>query len=103
VIDIGNIKQYQIERPDRWSLFGDTGDFDRLPPAHKDQIAFLDKTATGFLHDFLTVAKLVANNDDPFSKNNFKTVEHYTKMADEAGLKKWLYNRGIPFKEEVFY
>jgi hypothetical protein len=102
MIDITNIKQYQIERPDTWSLFGDTADFDKIPTAHKDQIAFLDKTAAKFLYDFLNVAKLVATNDDPFNKNNFKTVEHYTNMTDEAGLKKWLYNRKIPFKGEVF-
>ncbi len=100
MIDIENIRQYQIERPGRLSLFAE--DFDRLPTEHKDQITFLDKTATEFLYDFLKVAKLIASNDDPFSKNNFKSVEHYTNMADDGGLKKWLYNREIPFKSEVF-
>jgi hypothetical protein len=102
MVDIENIKQHQIERPNSCSLFGVAEDFERMPATHKDQIAFLDKTPAGFLYDFLTAAKLIANNDDPFSKNNFKTVEHYTNMADEDGLKKWLYNRQIPFKGEVF-
>ncbi|SDE70551.1 hypothetical protein SAMN05216464_108281 [Mucilaginibacter pineti] len=102
MIDVENLKQYQIKRPDRWSLFGDAEDFDNLPVSHKDQIFFLDKTATDFLYEFLKVAKLIATNDNPFSKNNFKTVEHYTQMDNENGLKKWLYNRAIPFKEEVF-
>jgi hypothetical protein len=87
MIDVENLKQYQIERPDRWSLFGDAEDFDNLPVLHKDQIFFLDKTATDFLYQFLKVAKLIANNDNPFSKNNFKTVEHYTQMDNENGLK----------------
>jgi len=103
MIDIENLKQYQIKRPDKLSLFGAAEDFDTLPASHKDQIFFLDKTATDFLYKLLRAAKLIANNDDPFSKNNFKTVEHYTQMNENEGLKKWLYNRAIPFKDEVFF
>jgi len=100
MIDIENIRRYQIERPGHWSLFAE--DLDRLQPEHKDQITFLDNTATEFLYDLLKAAKLIASNDNPFSKNNFKSVEQYSNMVEEAGLKKWLYNRGIPFKSEVF-
>ena len=102
MIDIENIKQYQIEKPNSWGLFNDEEDINNLPTEHKDQMIFLDKTATEFLYNILKVAKLLAANDDPFSKNNFKTVEHYTKMDNQSGLKKWLYNRNIPFKKEVF-
>jgi len=102
MIDIENLKQYEVERPNNMGLFGGVKDFDKLPQSHKDQITFLDKAASQFLYDFLTAAKLIANNDDPFGKKNFKSVEHYTNMVDEDGLKKWLYNRAIPFKNEVF-
>jgi len=99
MIDIENLKQFQAEGPGRWTAFDE---FDKLPATYKDQITFLDKQATEFLYDYVKAAKLIASNDDPFSKGNFKIVEKYTAMADESGLKKWLYNRGIPFKDEVF-
>ncbi|MES2062162.1 MAG: hypothetical protein V4456_09600 [Bacteroidota bacterium] len=102
MIDIENLKQHQIKRPDHWTSFGDAKDFDRLPMTHKDQIIFLDKTATKFLYDYLALTKFIASNDNPFSKGNFKTVDQYTEMTNESGLKKWLYNRFIPFKGEVF-
>lgn len=102
MIDIENLKQHQIERPDHRTSFGDAKDFNRLPTTHQDQITFLNKNATEFLYDYLKVTKLIASNDNPFSRNNFKTVEQYTEMTNEEGLKKWLYNRAIPFKKEVF-
>lgn len=59
MIDIENLKQYQTNRPARWSLFGDAEDFDKLPASHKEQIFFLDKTATDFLFKFLKQQSLL--------------------------------------------
>lgn len=102
MIDIENLKQFQIKRPDHWTPFGDGEDFDQLPETHKDQLVFLDKNATKFLYSYLHAAKLIASNDNPFSRNNFRIIEHYTDMTNEDGLKKWLFNREMPFKNEVF-
>lgn len=102
MIDIENIKQYEIERPNTWTIFGDPEDFDKMPIEHKDQIIFLGKEADKYLDKFMNAAKLVDVNDDPFRKNNFKNVSKYYITEDEQALKKWLYNLEIPFKTNVF-
>jgi hypothetical protein len=109
MVDFSNIKKSGIYPPDTWTWFGSPEEFDRFPQEHKDQILFLNKEASKFLQNFLKNTKMLGNHSSieydakqPFPKNYFKTVEEYTNLADDDVLKKWLYNRAIPFKHEVF-
>lgn len=107
MIDLNNIKNFTIPRPEGWTVFGSSADFDALPETHKAQILFLDKTAEKYLYEFAEYARLLSDGGwAPFSKGNFKTVEQYGHAVDLQEniplLKKWLYNRGIPFSNWVF-
>lgn len=103
MIDLQNIRNYCIPRPEAWTLFGSREDFDALPQEHKDQILFLDKKADHFIYTYAASADLVSDDpSNPFSRNNFKVVEEFEELANEPKLKKWLYKRGIPFKTWVF-
>jgi len=107
MIDLENLKQFTIARPSAPGLFGTAADFDNLPGTHREQILFLDKAASEYLFSFTDDWSnlLTGGGWDPFAKGNFRTVETYpgnfgTESKDE--LKKWLYQRGIPFKNWVF-
>ena len=103
MIDLNNIRNYSITRPDAWTLFGSPEDYDNFPQEHKDQIIFLNKSADKFIYSFAASAHIVSDEpSNPFSKNNFKVIEEYKEIAEESKLKKWLYNRGVPFKSWVF-
>ena len=107
MIDLNNIKNFTTIRPVGGSIFGSEADFDALPETHKAQILFLDKTAEKYLYEFVENARLLSNGGwAPFDKGIFKTVEQYSHVVDLHDniplLKKWLYNRGIPFRNWVF-
>jgi hypothetical protein len=107
MVDIDSIRKFTIDRPDNWTLFGGVEDFDKLPETHKLQILFLDKTASKFIYEFSSSAKLVTGEIcEPFAKDNFKTVNSFSIFSDpdesRQDLKKWLFNRGIPFHTWVF-
>ena len=107
MIDLNNIKNFTVDRPEGWTLFGNAKEFDSLPGTHREQILFLDKTASKYIYDFSTDAHLTTGGLwDPFAKGNFKEVEEFSDFARTAEskqrLKKWLFNRGISFRTWVF-
>ncbi len=88
-------------------MFGSLDDFDALPPTHREQICFLDKTAQKYIFKFIDNAGLLTGGGwDPFAKGNFKVVEEYQGCyrGEECqhSLRKWLYRRELPFSNEVF-
>jgi len=107
MVDLNNIKNFTVDRPEGWTLFGSAKEFDSLPETHREQILFLDKTASKYIYDFSADAHLMTGGLwDPFAKGNFKQVEKFYDFARTAEsnqrLKKWLYNRGIAFGTWVF-
>jgi len=103
MIDFSNIKEYTIEPPDGWNLLGAKEEFDALSDEFKDQILFLNEESSNFLYDYLKVSKLHTGPLwSPFEKKNFKFIEQISLEEDEAIIKKWLYNRGIPFSKWVY-
>jgi hypothetical protein len=107
VIDLNNIKNFTTTRPEDGSIFGSRTDFDALPETHKAQILFLDKKAEKFLYEYVDNAQMLSNGGwAPFEKGIYKTVDQYEHAVDVQGniplLKKWLYSKGIPFRNEVF-
>lgn len=108
MIDLDTIKQFTVPRPETWSLFGTAKEFDALPGTHKEQILFLDPAASNYLYSFSGPAANLMTGDlwDPFAKGNFQIREEFTdfRRNEESSqhLKKWLYQRGIPFATWVF-
>lgn len=106
MIGLDTILQHTLPEVPQWSIFGNAAEFEALPDETKDQVFFLNKEATSYLLDLLHSARLVTEGGwNPF-KDNFKTVETFDKFynTDESRqlLKKWLYQRGIPFSNQVF-
>ena len=103
MVDFDNIHSYEIKPPDSWTYFGSPDDFDALSKEHKDQIKFLSKEASDFLYQFFSASKLHTGPVwDPFQKGNFKHVDQISLDQEESIIKKWLYNRGIPFSKWVY-
>lgn len=107
MIDLENIKNFAVPRPDGWTIFGNAAQFDALPEATKDQVFFLSPEATDYLFDYIHIVQLITGGGwDPFAKGNFKTVEtfhaFYGENKSRELLKKWLYHRGLPFSTMVF-
>ncbi|MDB5203559.1 MAG: hypothetical protein JWQ27_2968 [Ferruginibacter sp.] len=106
MIDIDNIRHFTMPRPDP-NFIGTAIEFDELPETHREQILFLDKAAGKYIFEFAVSARFITGGLwDPFAKGNFKTVEHYDRFYgiqdSKQELKKWLFNRGIPFSTWVF-
>ncbi|NCI47018.1 hypothetical protein [Sediminibacterium soli] len=106
MVDINNIQNFRIPPPDR-NFIGAATAFAAIPETHQEQIVFLDKAAEKYIFEFASAAHLVTGGFwDPFAKGNFKTVEEYDELYGMPGsnqdLKKWLFNRGIPFSTWVF-
>ena len=74
-----------------------------LPPQHLEQIKSLDKEAARLLMD-VTVGS--GNfNKWPFGDPNFRYVEKLqipSYLEREQPVKKWLYQCGLPFDQQVF-
>lgn len=107
MIDLNNIKNFSTPPPNSGTVFGSAADFDALPETHKAQILFLDKTAEKYLYEIAENATMLSNGGwAPFENGIFRIVEQYSYVVDlhenNPLLKKWLYNRGIPFRNWVF-
>ncbi|MES2429821.1 MAG: hypothetical protein V4556_02725 [Bacteroidota bacterium] len=107
MVDISNIKNFVVKRPQAPTLFGTAAEYDALPETHKDQILFLDKPSSDYLDSFLSDAHIITGGSwAPFEKGNFKQVETFDKFYNNEEswqlLKKWLYNRGISFDTWTF-
>lgn len=89
---------------DRWIYFGPP-QYDALPPEHQDQILFLDEASTETVYKIANSVDPLCGDDgwgnQPFSGDCYESVEDFLYRGHDIELKKWLYNRGIPFKQEV--
>ncbi len=95
-----------MARPDH-NFIGSGQEFDNLPATHQEQILFLNPDAEKYIFEFVSSARLITGGFwAPFEKGNFKTIETYDRLYgtqdSKQGLKKWLFNRGIPFDTWVF-
>ena len=75
--------------------------YDKLPDLHLEQLKPLDKAASQFLWDFISSTDL--HSDMPFKKDLFQTIQKANILEDnKSEIKKWLYQRGLPFDKLVF-
>jgi hypothetical protein len=101
-VDFNNIKDHVIPMNDfglRWRFTDEK--YDKLPDEHLNQLKPLDKEAANYLWDFISQTDL--HKDTPFKKNFFRTIDKAKILAEnEREVKKWLYERGLPFDKEVY-
>ncbi len=72
-----------------------------LPDIHLNRLKPLDSEAALFLSTYISKVDLHANA--PFKKNFFRTVDNINVVEDNNdAIKKWLYQRGLPFDKNVY-
>ena len=101
-VDFDNIFQHVILLEDfrlKWRFTEEK--YDKLPDQHLDQLKPLDNEAANFLWNYIVKTKL--HDDTPFNENFYQTIEK-AKIIDgnEKEIKKWLYQKGLPFDKPVF-
>ncbi|MBL7704218.1 MAG: hypothetical protein JNM21_01610 [Taibaiella sp.] len=105
MISFKNIQTYTTGFPTtQYSFLGTPEEARNIPPEHKDQIFFLSEEATQFLSAYLDSSRMLTGPLwNPFNERYFKTIDEFELTIDrEAELKKWLYNKPIPFDHFVF-
>lgn len=107
MIDLNNITSFTLGQPPAHNPLGTAAEFLALPETHQQQILFLNKEGSRFVDQLGASAHLLTGDVwDPFEKGNFKTVETFNTFyydgSHKQELKKWLYQRGIPFRSWTF-
>lgn len=101
-ISFDNLEEFSIplsEHPRKW-VFLEEGKV--LSPEFEDQIIALNIEVAKFLWDFEGSQKILHNKF--VDANGFKNKEEYrTSGKTQKEIKKWLYERGIPFETKVFW
>lgn len=104
MLSFDNIKEYSTDFPKTWSFLWSPEEAENIPQEHKDQIHFLNEEASIFIENYFRSSKMVTGPLwKPFNERYFKTVEEFqvTENCDQE-IKKWLYNKGIPFDHYVY-
>ncbi|MFA7326509.1 MAG: hypothetical protein WC121_07600 [Candidatus Kapaibacterium sp.] len=105
------MEDYWIERPEGiWTFLGDPKEADAIPNEHKDQIHFLSKEGDKIIGKLIDNSRMLFGEGweeidgirVPFNREYFNTFYEYKTTIDTKDLKKWLYERGIPFSKYVF-
>lgn len=101
-IDFKNINDHLIPISDfrlKWRFTEEK--YNVLPEIHLSQIKPLDKAASIFLSNYVSETGLHANI--PFKNNYFRTIDKAKILENnKQEIKKWLYQRGLPFDKEVY-
>ena len=101
-VDFENIHEHTVPLDDfrlKWRFTDEK--YDKLPDQHLELLHPLDKAAAKFLSDYIDTNCL--HGDVPFKKEFFRTIDKAKVLADnQKEVKKWLYQRGLPFDKLVF-
>jgi hypothetical protein len=104
MIDFQNLREHSTAFPP-YSFLGSAAEAAALPAEHRDQIHFLDAEASRFVAQYLDASYMQRGTLGPLSSWPFRAgyFKHLETLPDArpAVLKKWLYERGIPFRHEV--
>lgn len=104
MISINQLTGARKAQVDRWIYFSPP-QYAALPPEHQDQILFLDEASTETVYKIANSVDPLCSDDNwgnkPFSYDCYESVDEFLYRGNDSALKKWLYNRGIPFKQEV--
>ena len=102
ISDLTGIPQIQA---DQWTLFGSPEAFAEMSLEHKDQIIFLDAPSTQAVYEAFNCRDLLCGDDgwgnSPFVGGCYKIVKQCC-VQENIDIKKWLYQRGLPFANNTF-
>lgn len=100
-VPISKLKKYSIEMEDftlKWRFTDST--WNKLPENHLNQIVPLSNI--GAKEISRTIKNAGTSLNIPFTNNYFKIIDKAKILENnEQIIKKWLYSRGIPFKQEI--
>jgi hypothetical protein len=101
-IDFSNIDEHIVSLNDfrlKWRFTEEK--HDKLPDEHLNQLKPLNKEASNYLWDYISQTNL--HDDTPFKKGFFRNIDK-TKIlqGNKSEVKKWLYQRGLPFDKNVY-
>ncbi|MES2773958.1 MAG: hypothetical protein V4722_07225 [Bacteroidota bacterium] len=104
MINFNNIKTYATEFPKTWSFLWSPEESNNISQEHKDQIFFLNKEASEFVRNYINSSKMITGPLwKPFNERYFKTTEQFEIAENcEEEIKKWLYEKPIPFDKFVY-
>ena len=104
MINFDNIKTYSTDFPKAWSFLWSPEEASKIHQEHKDQIFFLNNEASEFIRNYFDSSKMVTGPSwKPFNERYFKTIQEFVVTeSSEKEIKKWLYNKPIPFDKFVF-
>ena len=104
MINFDNIKTYSTDFPKTWSFLWSPEEASKIHQEHKDQIFFLNNEASEFIRNYFDSSKMVTGPSwKPFNERYFKTIQEFVVTeSSEKEIKKWLYNKPIPFDKFVF-
>lgn len=101
-MDFSNIDEHVVPMKEfdlKWRFIEE--EYDKLPDEHLSQLLPLNKVASKYLWDYISQTDL--HKDVPFKKDFFRTIDRYKiSEGNEKGVKKWLYQRGLPFEKNVY-
>lgn len=103
---LSELKEISFDTDDFWTLFGPPGTLSAMPLTHQDQIHLLDLDSTQKVYDCFNRTDILSGDDGwgntPFANHCFERLETFHMLKDkDKDLKKWLYQRGIPFASEA--
>jgi hypothetical protein len=101
-VDFENILSHTTRLDDfelKWRFIDEK--YDKLPANHLELLQPLDKVGAKFLSEYISAVNL--HGDVPFKEGFFRTIDKARILeGNQREIKKWLYQRGIPFAELVF-
>ena len=101
MISFENLKENSVDFPNVWTFLWSPEEAQKIPEEHKDQIFFLNEKASGFISEYFESSKISDNWVEPINKHYFQNIQKFKPNTAED-LKKWLFNRKIPFDNFVF-
>lgn len=104
MIDLTKLKGNKQFQGDSW-LYFPPKEYEALSEEHRDQLFYLDKESSDLVYDVVQSFDVLCGDDDwgnkPFSAGCYEEVIKIERWLEDDVLKKWLYNRGVPFKSEI--
>lgn len=99
-----NMTQYWADNfPKVWSFLWSPEEARDISAEHKDQIHFLNEEGTIFLNNLLDATKMTKHLPYYPFREYFGKIDTFTITENcEEKIKKWFYDKGIPFSKYVF-
>ncbi len=95
--------RFRMDFPMMWTFLGSPEEAANIPDSHKDQIHFLNDEGTRILNSYLKSTAMDIHQPYSPLQDYFRSIEEPgPARASNQKLKKWLYQRGIPFSRYVF-